>query len=401
MQLSRLDDRDGRPRSVLSAGSIVATIAVAAATFLCRNIVPPFGLVCAYLSGALILASLRARRGRWLLYNAGFAFLALAGAEAALFVFPLGRERTTSAGSYAQRHFTDLPELGYGSIRERRVTSSQKYFDGRVVYDVNYTIDENGLRTTTIVADPNRPRALFFGCSFTFGEGVADTETMPALFEAMTGFSAINFGFHGYGPHQMLRALEIGLPQGFGYRDARAAVYTALPEHVDRAAGRAPWDQHGPKYQIVDGRLRYQGPFSPQRPQTILGRVLARWQLLALARTRWSDLARDERSDRATFLAIVGEADRLLKAQFGVPLVVLNWDVGPDRDRLLIDRGDWLKRTVPRLGIRIVSLSEHAPQLNEARYYIPIDGHPNGAAYLEAARVLANRGAVFEAKGWQ
>jgi hypothetical protein len=50
-----------------------------------------------------------------------------------------------------------------------------------------------------------------FGCSFTFREGVEDREAMPYLVGELSKYIVYNFGFHGYGAHQMLSALEYGI----------------------------------------------------------------------------------------------------------------------------------------------------------------------------------------------
>ena len=56
-----------------------------------------------------------------------------------------------------------------------------------------------------------RPRKVaFFGCSFMFGHGVEDDQTLPYYFvrEAGGTFEGFNFAGEGWGPHQMLREIE-------------------------------------------------------------------------------------------------------------------------------------------------------------------------------------------------
>ncbi len=386
-----------RRTGVLLAG---AGVLVAAAIWVFRNsyTIPPFALVGAYAFAALLFVFKRVKRGRWVVYNCAFVVLALTVGEVALFYSSTDDWKDEAyEGTYTQHHFTDLPELGYGSIREKRVTTARKYVGGKLVYDVKYTMDDHGLRTTSGRAERAGPPVLFFGCSFTFGEGVGDTETLPASLGRISGEGMANFGFHGYGPHHMLRALEIGLPQAFGYRESAMVVYVLLPVHVDRAAGRSPWDSKGPKYRIVRGRLQFMGPFSAgqdrialdrvREDRSPLSRVLARSAIFRLL-TRRTGLPRNEDEDRRTLIAIVAEADRLVKSQYGVPLTVLLWDVGPAYP-LMHERGDQLKRELASEGIPVVALSERAPQLDELRFYFPNEGHPNGAAYAEAAQVLA------------
>ena len=52
-------------------------------------------------------------------------------------------------------------------------------------------------------------RINFFGGSQTFGEGLNDDETIPALVQKKTRVHRVyNYAYRGYGPHQMLRMIE-------------------------------------------------------------------------------------------------------------------------------------------------------------------------------------------------
>src|SRR5262249_47552580 len=101
----------------------------------------------------------------------------------------------------------------------------------------------------------------FFGDSFTFGDGVNDDETLPNVFSILSGMRVLNFGVGGYGPHHILRLLERDIPKKITSSNACLMVYTAVGEHIRRAAGRASWDQNGPLYEIQNGHLHYVGSF--------------------------------------------------------------------------------------------------------------------------------------------
>ena len=80
-------------------------------------------------------------------------------------------------------------------------------------------------------------------------------------------YRVYNFGFHGYGPHQMLSALEHSLVEGIVECVPQYAIFQALVSHVSRSAGSASWEQHGPKYILgKDGQVHYVGSFD-QRVQ--------------------------------------------------------------------------------------------------------------------------------------
>ena len=96
--------------------------------------------------------------------------------------------------------------------------------------------------------------AFFFGDSFTYGEGVNDDETLPYLFEKLSGgrYRAYNLAFHGYGPQQMLRVIETGLLEKM-VSDQRPliVVYEALVQHIERAAGKLNLGCQGTSLYVV------------------------------------------------------------------------------------------------------------------------------------------------------
>jgi hypothetical protein len=127
------------------------------------------------------------------------------------------------------------------------------------LYKVTYTIDENGLR----IPPPYdvwevRKSVIFFGCSYTMGDGVEDTETMPYMTGLLTHgrYAIYNFGFHGYGPQQMLAALEGGRVQNIVTVPPQHIIYQAIPYHMERVAGLMTWFPHAPRYRRTDsGRV--------------------------------------------------------------------------------------------------------------------------------------------------
>ncbi len=310
------------------------------------------------------------------------ALLTIAIAEALASYFFSDRPQLQRQGSYLQDHFSPSDELGYGAGARNNTISSRVMHLDKVIYDVTYTIDGNGLRASP----PRRKQdqAFFFGCSYTFGEGVGDQETFPVRLGEIIHRNPVNFGFHGYGPHQMLRSLEIDLPRSFGYERASFAVYVALPTHIDRAKGRSSWDLHGPKYEILNGDPHYMGPFS-RLPRVVASLIYG--SNLGSLLSRITEV--NEAKDRDLYLAILRQSDRILHEKYGTSLDILLWDVGPQITELDRNRAAWLKNTAPKLGLQIVALSELSPELGDDRFYFPADHHPTAEAYDLAAKRFA------------
>ena len=116
----------------------------------------------------------------------------------------------------------------------------RKFLDDEPIFDVVYTTNEAGLRASPPSAEA-RESILFFGGSFTFGTGVNDDETMPHRGGVATKgkYRVFNFGYAGYGPHQMLAAIEGGLVDEIVIEPPKYVIYQAIPHHVERAAGLA------------------------------------------------------------------------------------------------------------------------------------------------------------------
>ena len=142
--------------------------------------------------------------------------------------------------------------LGYAPVPNNRVIG-RRYEDGKLLYEVVYTIDADGLRKAPdYLGDDNAECILFFGGSFTFGEGLEDEQTIPYLVGVGTGnrYRVYNFGFAGYGTHHMLAALEHGVVDSIIECRPKYVFYQAIRAHQKRVAGIRPLPQnlHNPRY---------------------------------------------------------------------------------------------------------------------------------------------------------
>ena len=177
------------------------------------------------------------------------------------------------SGTYTNPKFFIQPDpnLGYRPRANVTVTSKRQFVDGEVIYDVTYSTDSFNRRIVPIDSLENRNKfILTFGCSFTFGEGVNDDQTLAYnLGKNLEGFMPYNYGFCGYGPQQMLAKLqsgdlidEIDQPQG---------IALVIGAHFERAIGTMSvfngWGRNFPYYIIdkEDSIIR-KGTFNSGRP---------------------------------------------------------------------------------------------------------------------------------------
>ena len=240
----------------------------------------PLPFVWVFLSWAAaagIAASATPRAGwRALWFNVAAVAVAFAGFEAWLWIQDARADGTRTEGTITSGYFQSDNLLGYVPAKGVTVTA-RKYHGSVRLYDAVYTIGADGLRIPPISGVEPRGCVLFFGDSVTFGEGVNDTETMPYQAGLKTGgrFRVHNFGFHGYGPHQMLAALEGGRVAGIIRCVPTHVIYQAIVPHVQRVSGLTTWDRHGPRYMpSADGGVVLAGHFDDPDAQPPLSRWL-------------------------------------------------------------------------------------------------------------------------------
>lgn len=269
-------------------------------------------------------------------------------------------------------------DLGY-ALHAGAHARSRLYDDDGTIYDVTYHVDSRGLRITPSSVDTGTTVA-FFGCSYTFGEGLEDHETLPSAFAVATArrHRVLNLALSGYGPHQMLRAIEVGRYDSLFTRPA-AFVYLAVAWQVERASGRTSWDDDGPRYTLVNGEARYVGTFGATRSRG--DRILQQSALASLVRQRLFPTVRDR--DLRLFVAILRRAHSELKRHYGVGLTVLFLSEPAYEENLR--RVGWsddsLADAIRAAGITVISAESPTPPADDPhRYRLRRDGHPTAAA---------------------
>lgn len=94
--------------------------------------------------------------------------------------------------------------------------------------------DANGIRIPSdgYRLQPERPSALFIGCSYTMGHGLSYEESFVGQFGALAEgrLQTVNLGVQAYGTDQSLLSLKKFVP----LFDTKVVVYTFMDEHVTR-----------------------------------------------------------------------------------------------------------------------------------------------------------------------
>jgi hypothetical protein len=262
---------------------------------------------------------------------------------------------------------------------------SDAYVGGEFIYDVTYTINQSGLRIGPPIDSKNC--ILFFGGSYMFGEGVNDDETLPWLTGAALNIETFNFGFHGYGPHQMLANIESGRVAKAIDCQPVAAIYLLLNPHIYRSGGLSYWDKDGPKYELDNnGHAIYQGPFRADESvlQNAMAKVDSKFAESIAYQYFVTNRYRTERQDEQSRLlaGIVATAKTTLESNYpGILFIVLHWD---DNAKPLTAK---LQKKLLLRDIDVQLLGDHMPDFRTNRdiYRFPHDGHPNAAGQAALA----------------
>ena len=288
----------------------------------------------------------------------------------------------------------DHPVLGYGARPNTSVRESATY-DGKMVYDVVYTIDADGRRMTPAVQAGPAPAGadtyLFFGDSFMFGSGLADGDALAAQVARVRDFRVrtANFGLTGYGPNHAVRAFEAGLVDRYADGTVRAVVTWLIPDHLRRVTGDASWLGSSPRYVLEDGAgggtVRHTGSFTEQRWRNpVDGLLHLAGEELAFVRAIGAR-QREERQIELT-VALLLRLQTLAREKLGAPLVVIySW---PNRRRG--ERVPLVER-LAAAGVRTMDTLDVTDGLPVEQIQIPHDGHPSAFQIGLVAAELSRR----------
>ena len=266
-----------------------------------------------------------------------------------------------------------------------------------LIYDVKYSIDSLHRRITPFdTAIPRSKYALFFGCSFTFGEGVNDNQTLPFYFaKYYYQYHPYNYGYGGYGPQQMLEKLKSPTIRQEVKEGEGILVYTLIDCHIWRAIGsmrrHAGWAKDFPYYCIDDkDYLIRKGTFTTGRPFTAkIYSLLGKSEILKRFNIEIPWKLSDKHFE--LFCRILLESKRLFKEKFAsdkfyvliFPRSVLFKEcLMPYFEKYKIEYFDYSQLDFKTL-LEELSKEEYP---REIKLYYKYDNHPTALTYQLLAR---------------
>ena len=286
----------------------------------------------------------------------------------------------------------------FGSQPKPGVFTAKKIAsNGDVLYDTIFTIGPDGFRVTPKYGDKQSHRINFLGDSFTFGEGVADNETMAYYVGDLVNhqkqgtkwapLEVKNYGIHGWGIHQGLAVLQSQL-------DTQANLNFVLtaPWHASRVGCADFFSLGSPKYELqADGLVKRDGycrsfGWVEHSPKALRGLITS---------SKVFNLIQDS-------LLVTSDQDQQLKIYLGVLKTMAaeskkrgedfvvgfikaddQWFVGTYNNEKII-------AAIKGMGIQVIDMTlADKNELLARDYYIhELDKHPTGVANLARAKLL-------------
>ena len=203
-------------------------------------------------------------------------------------------------------------------VRQRETQNGREVLSEKTI-SVTYHIDSLSRRITPFTNQrTNWKYALFLGCSFTYGEAVGDTSTLPYFFGQQTGYHPYNYGVSGHSPAQMLALLQATNLRKQVTEKEGIAIYTYIEDHLARVAPSTRWIANSNGYlpDIDPVTLRVDGSYAEKHPVRLR---LTNW----LYRTNIARLfnidfpKRYSTDDYQRFANIVRKVKEQYQSQFG------------------------------------------------------------------------------------
>lgn len=291
---------------------------------------------------------------------------------------------------------------GIPDISHIKVTKS-----GDTVYNCHYSIiPDSGFNKQDINhrAAFHTERAIdsefvFLGCSFTFGSGINDSQTLPYIAGKEGNISSLNLGGSGWGTHHVYQLFSRKYSE-IPDTTKRVFVYSFIPDHVLRAKCVHTWSLNDPYFEVQGDSLHLAG-------SAYKNSSYARWHVITriLSLNRTLSFISDLGNIIITMSASKNVNDEDYK-RVALMMESINKSIQKRGDRFIIVHWNDYKGLTPKdpsiiskeqmagifaglkaQGAEVVNVSEIF-DINDPANFIAKDNHPNQIANDRIARKL-------------
>ena len=288
--------------------------------------------------------------------------------------------------------FTRLNDtFGYSPTEENEIHSIYK-IDNDTIYNVIYKIDSLGRRNIPssykeFVSDTN---VLLFGCSFTFGTGLNDTQTSSYYLKMFNNnFRVYNMGFDGYSPYQTLSYSLSPNLNGIENSDTSYTIIilNLINDHLYRIIGFERSIYFDEAFYEFDstGKISFKGNISDKRDIIDILFHYIRKSLIfkpIVDKFYYNKATSDINLNRLihTYNNIRSNLNIIFR---NMRTIVIYWD---ENDELSGKIYNLLKEN----NFEVYQISEILPNYHskKSEYHIRVDGHPNAHANRIIAKFI-------------
>jgi len=282
--------------------------------------------------------------------------------------------------------YSPMPIVGWGPSRAGRFHEERLDLStGHAIFDVDYTIDENLVRRT--MSADSGPAIVFFGDSFTFGEGLNDSETLPQQFSDLLDrdVRVLNLAQRGYGPNQFLRILQEGLYSSLIGPTPRMFVYLTAPWQAERNACKVGWARPAPRFILQDDKVMLAGTCGDAEYTALKDRLR---EFASYRRYVEPTLLKPNDADVELYIRTLIAAVKLAKERYGTRTIVPYLRNGAYLLSSSRFTDDLVITRLREGGAIVLDATYLQQEKREPALWIRGDGHPTGVANRIMARAL-------------
>ncbi len=347
----------------------------------------------------IIWFGLRAKKKlrKHLFFNLSAIFIALLLFE---FFLTIGN-RPKSELTYSNTYYTHDQELGYGVVDNSFSVQATKRWkkSGKEIYDATYSFAD-GRRVTPGSDSSSKKYSVFLGGSFTFGEGINDTETLPYYYNQLYSQkrNIRNYGFHGYGTHQVYTIAKKYLVTDSALHTAENVeiFYWFIDPHILRANGYSQWDQNSAKFMVENGRIKHTGTFQESKnTRFLVSKILSFIWTNSGVFNRIKNRVASRKDEIDLVLRLIKETHLLFKEKgFEFTVLVQNTSGSdPLFGKYFKNIQENIIQYLEEQSIQFIHVDEAVLHGNQTdnHLFIPGDGHPTGEFNRHLANILCKQ----------
>lgn len=229
------------------------------------------------------------------------------------------KEYGMSSGKYwliQPKEFVPDPDLGFIHRPDSEIRHIER-LENEIIYDATYHFDQYSRRLIPLEQEGREEFLMLFGCSFTYGNGLNDDQTLGYYLAKEGAYHVYNYAIGGSGPHMLLELLRTRSLTSQITQEKGTLVYLFHSLHPRRTVGTAlnmSWLRDTPFYEEKNNEMIKVGTLETSRP-------FRTWFLKGIRKlNEWGFLERDfpsaSRFDLQYFAKIIKASQKEFLRQF-------------------------------------------------------------------------------------